>query len=744
MATTVTVVGIFLGLYFTAVGAVAGSLFMRATDDLQELFLRNPSGREYIRTLGLTTVIGMYYLGLGAIGYEASIVGLVAVVLLASYAAIRFVALGFRTFHFIHPIEASATIAADIAYAIKGSSVGGFGWKRDYLQNHYREQAVRALNTLRSLISFCVETIKVSDEQLITVARYSVGLLNDYVDRKKQIPTESHWHATRYQFQNWILAEASELELALNTGTSLSPKSVKDRNWFEKECIDTVLSIFDHFAEKKRWESAHTCVELLISTAETLGGEFYDDTGQLILAKLTPRIKRALAAIDSSPTPSNRRIQLGFVDSYGRLGIGLLTGFFRHVHKQTPDQLSSVIGAIDWRKESGVYRSQLPGKLLPILEKTALDYRTEILIERRSLSPSWYLRTITTQQYLFKLKAYFEFTKSLHDKIFKKSVEQFIADKLFLCAAGLVERWLEFSYKLGLCGNAFQKLATDCAEFKEVLDLPWVEIDFEEEQELINSYNKEAIDKLTQLLPDLSGETNLELEEIPDYFGQAYTFGVEACYQACGENDPERLDKLFPSVFFGAITAFEKTRRKTDGWAEESQLLFSSEPVEDLLSLSGYAKLYAELHRNNALWKVCEAVWEMHLEGDNAKNKLELIAATAAYRDAQFILMPKAILRTNWEIRFSTTLQEMNLVRDPYAERTFGRQTPGTIHPSPIIRVASIYAGPMSINAREVFFVTYLSEHPAAQDIDFPDRRQLRQRIERESSRSEHGQNQHE
>ena len=742
LATIVTVVGIFLGLYFTAVSAVAGSLFMRATNDLQELFLRDPKGRDYIRVLGLTIVIGIYYLGLGVLGYEFSIVGLVAIVLLASYAAIRFIVLGFRIFHFIHPVEASAAIVGDAAYAIKGSSVGGFGWRRDYLQNHYRKQAARSLNTLRSLISFCVEAIEVSDEQLVTVAEHSGSLLNYYVDRRKQIPTESHWHASRQQFQDWILANESELALALNTGTALLPKNVKDWNWFEEDCIDTVLSIFDHLIEKKRWKSAHACVEILISIAEIVGGEFYDDTGQLILEKLTPKIKRAVAAIDSSPIPDDRRIQLGFVDSYGRLGIGLLIGLLRHVHEQTLDQLSSAVGSIDWRKASGVYRSQLPGKLLPILEKTALDYRTEILIERRSLSPSWYLRTITTQQYLFKLKAYFEFTKSLHAKLFKKSVEQFIADKKFLCAAGLVERWQEFSYKLERCGDDFQKLAAGCTEFKKVLDLPWVEIDFEKEQELINSYRKEAVNKLTQLLPDLSDKA--ESEEIPDYFGQAYTFGVEACHQACAEDDPERFEKLFTSVFFGSIAAFERTRRQTDGWAKESQIIFSSEPIEDLLNLSGYAKLYAELHENNALWKVCEAVWDRYLEGNNAKNMLELIAAAAAYCDAQFMLMPKATIRANWDIGFSAKLQKMNLIRDPSEERSFGRRTPDAVHPSPIIRAAGSHGVPMSINARDIFFVTYLSEHSAAQGIDFPDRQQLRQRIERESRRSEHGQNQHE
>ena len=111
-------------------------------------------------------------------------------------------------------------------------------------------KTAQSLKTFRSLISFCVEAIKVSDEQLVTVAGYSGRLLNYYVSRKKRIPTESYWHASRKQFKDWILASADELAVALNTGTPLLPKSIKDRNWFEEECIDTVLSIFDHFAEK--------------------------------------------------------------------------------------------------------------------------------------------------------------------------------------------------------------------------------------------------------------------------------------------------------------------------------------------------------------------------------------------------------------------------------------------------------------------------------------------------------------
>ena len=370
LGTIVTVVGIFLGLYFTAVSAVAGGLFMPATGDLRELFLRHQKSQGYIRTLGLTIIVGIYYLGLGTIGYEFSIVGLIAIVVLTSYAVIRLVSVGFRAFYFIHPTEASATITSDTAHAINSSSVGGFGWKRDYLQNHYSKQAAGSLNTLRSLINYCVDAIRVSDEQLVTVARYSDALLSYYLTKKKQIPTESHWHATTQEFQNWILADSTDLALALNTGTSLSPKIIKDKNWFEERCLDTVLNIFDHFVEKERWESAHICVEILVSSVESVGRDLYDDTAQLLFDKIAPKIKQAIAAIDSSSSPEERQFQLEFVGSYGRLGIALLIGFLRHVSEQKAGQLYSEIASTDWTSDVGVSRSKLPGKLLPALEKS--------------------------------------------------------------------------------------------------------------------------------------------------------------------------------------------------------------------------------------------------------------------------------------------------------------------------------------------------------------------------------------
>ncbi|GAI57825.1 unnamed protein product, partial [marine sediment metagenome] len=204
------------------------------------------------------------------------------------------------------------------------------------------------------------------------------------------------------------------------------------------------------------------------------------------------------------------------------------------------------------------------------LESAARQHQTEKIIEGKSISPEWYLITITVQQYLFKLKSYFDYVKSLHENFFKKNADSLIKSKQILLAAQLVQRWLEFLRKLEVSEALIEKLVKECITLRHVKDLPWVEIDFDKERSQIESWDKEVVDKLVYLLPILTQSSQFEVGELPDYFGQAYTFGVEACYQACLENDVERFKKIFPIVFFGSLTAYDATRRQVQGWAQKS------------------------------------------------------------------------------------------------------------------------------------------------------------------------------
>jgi hypothetical protein len=63
-------------------------------------------------------------------------------------------------------------------------------------------------------------------------------------------------------------------------------------------------------------------------------------------------------------------------------------------------------------------------------------------------------------------------------------------------------------------------------------------------------------------------------------------------------------------------------------------MIYVSEPLEDLLTLSGYAKLYAELHANNDLWQPCELMWTAYIEGEHGRARLEFITHSPITRTA--------------------------------------------------------------------------------------------------------------
>ena len=653
--------------------------------------------------------------------------------ILAAYGVIRFMLLGSRLFYFVHPVEASITITEDAIRAINNASVKGFRWGKSNFQNHYRMQADHALSTMRSLIDFGVDIIKFSDQQLVTITQFVSGMFQYYVRQKKSIPSDSLWYRTKPQFKNWMLADSTEIILALNTGTSLTPKYIKDQTWFEEECIETILKPLSLCMKNYNWGAAQACLESLVMAAEEFGGNFYEDGARLITQKAGTIMQQATAPNNSVIYDENGRI--AFIDSFGRLPINILIGFLRYFDSHSADQMIRAISKIDWLSSNSVYKSALPGALLSTLESTAKNVRNEYTIEGKIISPEWYLITISVQQYLFELKKYFDFIKTLHTDYFLKYVEKLNSDNQILLSANLIQRWLEYLNKLAVCINMIEKFVTDCEVFRKVKDLPWVSIDFKAERNSIEQWHKEVENNLVGLLPALAEFTQKRKSELPDYFGQAYVLGTQACYQACIGNDPERFRELFPKIFFASFNAYDTTRKELEGYSVDSQLIFSSEPLEDLLVLSGYAKLYAELYENQGIWKICEGIWNAYLSKVDSQKDINFIAVLVRYRDTVHAITPRAVIRTNWDLRFKSKLREMDLMSNSFDG--YLRNNKKINHPRPLIRIMARGGDYLSVDARSIFVATYLRKHPGAVDVDLKDRRDIAEQIEREILRAE-------
>ncbi len=107
--------------------------------------------------------------------------------------------------------------------------------------------------------------------------------------------------------------------------------------------------------------------------------------------------------------------------------------------------------------------------------------------------------------------------------------------------------------------------------------------------------------------------------DLPDSLGAATHSVGEECYRALNDNDESRFKKLFGAYFIGILENAERVRPQVIGWEPNSALTWYTEPTIDLMDISGYSYIFAELHGNPALWKACTDIWDTYFgEGDDA------------------------------------------------------------------------------------------------------------------------------
>lgn len=725
-----SIAGVFLGLYFTAISSIAGNLLVRATQDVRRFFTLGPRTEQYVRTVALTGIISIIYLVAKSFGHNIHPFGLIFLAIAASYIIMRFWQISSDVFNSLEPSYSLPWITKEIADSIKRITPPGLHWNKSFIQNHERSLVSYNLELTKNLISFGIKEIKLSENQLLTALGYLGGILIFYAENKNKIPTNSFWYKTKNQFESWVLADSSQIAIALNTGTPISPKIIKDYIWFEEESLDIAVSILKYLIVENKTGSIFQGHEVFIEVAESYGKDFDEQSIKLLFNKLD-KISNSVYLIKNDQQHIQKE-KLAFVDSQGRLAIAAILGLIKFFDKQTCNDVIKMISNIRWTKnKSDIYKTKLPVAILPRLESIYKDLTNEKIIEGKILSPEWYIQTLCIQQYLFSLQKYFNYLKSLHIDYFNFKFEKLLAEDQLILSAQLIQRWIEFSNKYTKLVYMLKKHIEDCNKFHQVIDLPWSKFDTDKEIEEALLREKMVINNLVILLPKLK---DLEdVEDLPDYFGQALTSGVEACYEACRDNDPERLKKIFPAVFDASLSAYEKTLKKVANWSEEeSKIIFSTEPLINLFEISGYGKLYSELYQNPELWIITKKLWDFYLTTIDGKQIIKAISAIVNYRANIFKIMPQATLRANWEISFGHKMREQGLPVFP-DDRGYGEHNKRPNHTSPLIRILVRWGGLSAFSSQNVFLVTYLSTHKDAEGIDFPDRHDLKEQIEKET-----------
>lgn len=721
--------GVFLGLYFTALSVVAGNLFPKLTENIRTLFIQEKVGAQYIKVVSFSMLVSVGYLLSQVLGYHPHSIGPIFITIIAVYGIGTFMFLGFRAFYFFDPTKLCPIPLNDVYKNIKLATIDGFRYADQNFSNHYQGQASKALNILKELTDYAIDNNKNKsfENQLVKLSASFGYLINNYIDSKRKIPTESYWYRNKPQYPRWLLADSIEVSLALNTGTSLSPKFTREKDWFEKECIDLVAQPLPSLIVDKNWSAVQNIIERgFVDLGEDIGNQFDVGNAKLILEKLDNILQSAYSEENFSVDDGVTAI----IDSHGRVATALLLGFMKYIDNRNSESIIDDFQSIQWKGYDGIYKTELSHTILGELEYISKALNQEILIEGRIVSPDWYLQTLYVRKHVEVIKAYFDFLCKLHDDFYSKNIEQLKNKKCYVLMAQFMQRWLEYLNKMEWLLPKLKAYLEECKKFHKVKDLPWSETNIDEVQKKISEWHKNAMVNMAGLLPSLSQAKRTN--DQPDYFGQAYTLAVEECYWASADNELQHFQKIFPLVFLACLSAYDITRKEVTGWNTESQILFSSEPIIDLLELSGYAAIYSELYENNEMWKLCQQYWDRYLNDSNAGNIINFIVSLVEYRNSVFKIMPKAYLRTNWDMKLKQLLRERNLISDPFEKRYLKIKKPK--HKSPVIRALSYYGDILSVPVIDLFFALYLSNHKMATGITFPDRHEIKRKIEEEKN----------
>ena len=244
----------------------------------------------------------------------------------------------------------------------------------------------------------------------------------------------------------------------------------------------------------------------------------------------------------------------------------------------------------------------------------------------------------------------------------------------------------------------------------------------------ITERNDELLILLSQCIPNYPKKKYSE--DFPDYFGLAVHTSGEALYSAMECNNHILFLKLFPNYFFGILDIHDRLLSRNPIWSPRDQVTVLSEPLLDLIDLSGYAIIYSEYHQNPAIWKACKDLWDHFLGSVETVKMLSNIAGVVYHSKNLFAITPRSLTRTNWEIRLNQSLEKYprksKLVFSFHALQILD-------HPSRLIRIlgGTDNFGFNVHHASDIFIDLYIKSFPESDGLDFGNRDDLRDTLNR-------------
>lgn len=644
--------GALLGLYFTAIGVVVGGLYSKVPTDVRALAISEQVGTRYLRLIALTCIYALYLAGLDATRLMTSRSGFAILVLLTTYSVFAFAHLGLRVYHFLDPELLARRLNGDVYAALQHLRIRRPHAGHAAFQAYHRKRVENALATYDSL--FAVVTAEPPNlDACKSLLLGEIVVWASYAEMKSEIPAMSEWYRPRPEYQSLLTDASTSVTVHLATATMPQPRLARDYLWFDRSVADAIvnnLSVHLKHADVIRPLEILSSLQFrLAEAAEAFATEealFVERSVSSAMIEDLPMV--ADLAPPTASEPEKTAIIAQLCDFVAFAPMQILLGFAKRIRSVDPKSFLDVNDWVKWLRRRAFYNDRLPRNVILQLEEIAKQLSFELNVEDHILTSDWYLRERYATALINEASQQLESIARRIETAYLPLLERLSDLRGGVPAMHMALRGLEACHKL-------RYHARDIAGWCETMASLHVRA-----EGLVKLPNLDALgtraDLLEAALHDQVATFAFKVFDadakrdrlLPDYFGQAYMMVAQETFDRL-RRGAAGADALFRAFFGLSILAAQRLGNElSDVENATVRATYITEPVLNLLELSGYSFLFSQLSGHGEMWQIVRSIWDKAIHDEYVN-----VAAIQLIYDDRFVVMrPWYALRFNWQKAF--------------------------------------------------------------------------------------------
>ena len=732
LATVSGIGGVFIGLYYAGISVVGSAIYDRVPNNVRDLLAHERFGNQYMRILSYLTALGLIFIAFRILGLPRVYLAVPFVTFFAGIGVFAFVKLGKRVFNLFDPTQLSYHIFEQLQRWLGMVKVGGFQWLDKSFQKHAHRRASSTLDTLKTLSDLTAKEAHLRGKPFIELSQYLLQFLVQYEQSKGSIPNNSSWFEQQYQHHDWYRTEYSRVKIAHQAGTFLQPDVTTNKEWVEgkvipilKKCIainladkkySEILGLFNHL---------EMYFEILVQVGEVR--KAFELQKDLLLDVLDQ-----IAEYSQDEVVKDEVLEkIAVVEILASFSTSMALSYHEQLESLNKNYIDKSLASIRWDNDTDIYRQGFSAYCLEKLEwlKTRLEFEKEV--DGKYITPLWYraelVRHVVAKRFVNNAKVLL----SMGTELYAEAISIALSRNHPWFAAAVMSREWEYWHKVEAQIDIWEETWIDLSADRKIQGLEWPTFDIAELRTEFEIQQTKLVNLMSQqnsLLGLLSRPKGF-----PDYAGQFLHTSGEVAFDALLNNNSELLRSVIEPYLHGCIFRFNNLSSKSENvdWKFQQEFKIASAALLDVMHISGYAKLLADYHGNDALWNEVTAAWGKCMTEKAESSLTLLLVGVVNITKIEFEMPHRSLFRTAWEQKINWQLQ--NVPR--HEEYRKGSIFPDTVidHDSPLVRIFAENEHGSLYDGVDIFVEFYLRNIDGFEESDFGlNRRDLWESIERE------------